>query len=131
MKIAKAIFLALLLAVGLACGYSSHATTPAAAGTMPNIAELSPDDATAGGPAFQLTVTGTNFATDAQINWNGAAQPTTVMSGSTLTTMVPATAIATAETVQVTVTNPATPGGIYGGGTMAATSNMMTFVINQ
>jgi hypothetical protein len=37
--------------------------------------------------------------------------------------------IATAGTVSVTVTNPGTPGGQYGGGTMAETSNIMTFTI--
>jgi hypothetical protein len=30
----------------------------------------------------------------------------------------------------VTVTNPGTAGGIYGGGTSAATSNSMAFTIN-
>jgi hypothetical protein len=30
----------------------------------------------------------------------------------------------------VTVTNPGTPGGQYGGGTAAETSNMMTFTVN-
>jgi len=30
----------------------------------------------------------------------------------------------------VTVTNPGTPGGIYGGGTAAETSNSVTFTIN-
>jgi hypothetical protein len=32
--------------------------------------------------------------------------------------------------VPVTVTNPGTPGGIYGGGTSPATSMPMTFMIN-
>jgi hypothetical protein len=32
--------------------------------------------------------------------------------------------------VPVTVTNPGTPGGIYGGGTSSATSMPMTFMVN-
>ena len=50
-----------LLALTLACGYSSKATTPPVAGTTPTIAELAPTSATAGGAAFTLTVNGTNF----------------------------------------------------------------------
>jgi hypothetical protein len=47
-----------------------------------------------------------------------------------LTATIPASDVATAGTITVTVTNPGTPGGIYGGGTMAQTSNSMTFTIN-
>ena len=80
--------------------------------------------------AFTLTVNGANFASNAQINWNGAAQTTTPVSAAQLTADIPASAIATAGTVTVTVTNPGTPGGTYGGGTLAETSNSMTFTIN-
>jgi hypothetical protein len=132
MKIAKAVFLAALLAVGLACGgYSSKPTTPPATGTMPDIATLAPDNTNAAGPAFVLTVNGTNFSSTATINWNGTAQATTAVSpGTQLMTTIPASAITTAGTVTVTVTNPGVAGGIYGGGTSAATSNSMTFTIN-
>jgi hypothetical protein len=131
MKIAKTVLLAALLAVGLACGYSSHATTPATAGTMPNITALAPNNTNSGGPAFVLTVNGTNFNSNATINWNGAAQATTHVSGGQMTATIPATDIATAgTTATVTVTNPGTQGGIYGGGTMPETSNSMTFTIN-
>jgi hypothetical protein len=131
MKIAKTAFLAGLLAVGLACGYSAKSTTPPMAGTMPNIAELAPDNTNSSSSAFVLTVNGTNFNSNATINWNGAAQTTTVVSpGTQLMTTIPATAIATPGMAAVTVTNPGTPGGIYGGGTAAAMSNTVTFTIN-
>ena len=130
MKIAKTVFLAGLLAAGLACGYSSKSSTPAIAGTMPNISELAPDKANSGGPAFVLTVNGASFAGNATINWNGTAQTTTAVSGAQLTTNIPASAIATTGTATVTVTNPGTAGGMYGGGTLAETSNSMTFTIN-
>jgi hypothetical protein len=120
MKIAKIAFLAGLLAVGLACGYSAKSTPPMA-GTMPNSSSS----------GFVLTVNGTNFNSNATINWNGAAQTTTVVSpGTQLMTTIPATAIATPGMAAVTVTNPGTPGGIYGGGTAAETSNSVTFTIN-
>jgi hypothetical protein len=42
MNIAKATALAALLALGMACSYSSKSTMPATPGTMPNIAALVP-----------------------------------------------------------------------------------------
>lgn len=127
----KLTLLAALAALTLACGYSAKAT-PAVAGTMPTIAALSPSSATAGGPAFTLTVNGTNFASQAVINWNGTAQTTTIVSANQLTMPVPAAAISTSGTVTVTVTNPAVAGtGLYGGGgTLAETSGPMNFTVN-
>jgi len=127
----KPILLLTLTALTLACGYSAK-TTPPVAGTMPTIAALSPSSATAGGPAFTLTVNGTNFGGKAVVNWNGAPQNTTIVSANQLTVAVPAAAIATSGAVSVTVTNPGTPGtGLYGsGGTLAETSNPMTFTVN-
>ncbi len=134
MKTLKTISLLTLIALTMACGYSSKATTPSVAGTAPAIGQLNPNAATAGGDAFILTVNGTNFGTKAVVNWNGVAQTsnTTFMSGTELTVAVPASAIAAAGTVQITVTNPATTGtGAYGsGGTLAATSTAMNFMIN-
>jgi hypothetical protein len=135
MKISKAkiktTFLAALLAAGLACGYSSKKTMPAVAGTTPNISELAPNSANVGSPAFVLTVNGANFNSNAVINWNGTAQATTIVSpGTQLMTTIPSANIATAGMASVTVINPGTAGGQYGGGTMAETSNSMTFTIN-
>jgi hypothetical protein len=132
MKITKTIILATLLAAGMACGYSKKATTPPAAGTMPNIAALVPNATTTGNTlgANGLMVTGTNFNGNAAINWNGTALTTTFVSGTQLTATIPAADVASAGTAAVTVTNPGTPGGVYGGGTAAETSNSMTFTIN-
>jgi hypothetical protein len=127
----KITLLAALMALALACGYSAK-TTPPVAGTVPTITALSPSSATAGSPAFTLTVNGTNFGGKAVVNLNGAAQTTTMVSGSQLAVAVPAAGIATSGTVKVTVTNPGTPGtGMYGsGGTMAETSSPMDFMVN-
>jgi hypothetical protein len=115
----KTIALLTVIALTMACGYSSKASMPATAGSMPTIAQLNPNAATAGGDAF---------------NWNGMAQTsnTTFMSGTELTVSLPASAIAAAGTVQVTVTNPAVAGGgpYGGGGTLAETSSAMSFTIN-
>jgi hypothetical protein len=127
----KITVLAVLLSLPLACGYNAK-TTPAMAGSMPTIAALSPSGTAAGSPAFTLTVNGSNFGSKAVVNWNGAAQTTTMVSANQLTIAVPAAAVATSTTVSITVTNPATSGaGMYGsGGTLAETSSPMSFAIN-
>jgi len=132
LNIVKTASVAALIALTIACGYSSKATTPPVAGNTPTITILNPNSATAGDAAFTLTVTGTNFGTKAYVNWNGTAQTanTTYVSATEVTVAVPATAIATSGSVTVTVTNPGTPGGPYGGGTLAETSPPMTFTIN-
>jgi hypothetical protein len=122
-----AVLLLTTLAVG--CGYS-HTTTPIQPGTMPVITGLVPNNANHGGVAFTFAVDGSQFHSAAVINFNGVAQTTTFVSSAKLTTMISSTAIANAGTVPVTVTNPGTPGGIYGGGTQAATSTAMNFTIN-
>src|SRR5439155_211669 len=54
------------------------------AGQTPTLGSLSPSSAAAGGPAFTLTATGTNFVTGSTLLWNGAAQPTTFVSATQL-----------------------------------------------
>lgn len=132
MKITKTIILATLLAAGLGCGYSSKATTPPAAGTMPNIGALVPNSTATGNTLGTngLMVTGTNFNANATVNWNGTALATTFVSGTQVTATIPSTDVASAGTAAVTVTNPGTPGGQYGGGTAPETSNSMMFTIN-
>jgi len=130
-KAGKTTLLASLIALTLACGYSSK-TTPPTAGNIPAIAQLAPASTTAGAAGFTLTVNGSKFNTNAVVNWNNASQTTSYVGSGQLTVAIPASAIATSGTVHVTVTNPGTPGtGMYGsGGTMSETSNGMIFTIN-
>jgi hypothetical protein len=124
--------LTLGITLTLACGYSSK-PAPATAGNLPAISQLSPNSTTAGGTAFALTVNGSNFNSNAVVNWNGTAlSGTAYVSGKQLMVNVPAASIASSGTVQVTVTNPAVVGtGPYGGGgTMAETSTAVSFTIN-
>jgi hypothetical protein len=132
MKTLATVLLTVLSAFTLACGgySSSQATTPPTAGTMPNIAALAPSSANAGSTSVVLTVNGTNFNSNAAINWKGTALTTTYVSGAQLMTTIPDADVAASGTAAVTVTNPGTAGGIYGGGTAAETSNSMTFTIN-
>ena len=95
------------------------------------IAQLNPASMTHGSAAFTLEVDGTNFNANAVVNFNNAAQTgTTWVNSAKLTVMIPASAITTAGTVPVTVTNPGTPGGPYGGGTQSETSAVVNFTIN-
>ena len=86
------------------------------------VSSISPSTATSGGPAFTLTVDGTGFISGATVNFgsNPTITPSSVTSTQIVAT-IPATDVATAGTVNVTVTNPA------GGGT----SNTQTFIINN
>jgi hypothetical protein len=131
MKTASMALLLTMFAMTLGCGYSKK-TTPPVAGTMPAIAQLSPDNTNHGGTGFNMIVNGSNFASKATVNWNGTAQATTFVTANQLTIAVSSTMIANAGTVQITVTNPATAGtGLYGsGGTLAETSSPATFTIN-
>jgi hypothetical protein len=79
--------------------------------------------------SFSLEVDGTAFASNAVVNFNGAKMTTTFVSGSKLMAAIPSSAITTKSTVPVTVTNQATQGGLYGGGTTAVTSQPMNFDI--
>lgn len=130
MKLLMVVLLTAAAATGVGCGYSSHATTPPQPGTTPTIAQLTPPSTAAGSSAFTLTVQGTNFGSKAVVNFNGAAMATTFDSAVQVKAAIPASAVATAGTAKVTVTNPGTPGGLYGGGTAAATSAPMSFQIN-
>jgi uncharacterized protein (TIGR03437 family) len=129
MKTLQIVFLAGLAAFALACGYGSHSYMNPAPGMMPAITQLSPNARTAGSAAFALTVNGSSFSGTAQVNFGGSAMTTTYISGNQLMAMIPASAIATANTVQVTVTNPGTRGGQYGGGTQSETSAAMDFAV--
>jgi hypothetical protein len=64
---------------------------------------INPASAIAGSAGFTLTVTGTNFASDSVVRWNGANRTTTFSSTSQLTATIPATDVTTAGSAQVTV----------------------------
>lgn len=73
----------------------------------PSTTSLSPRGVLAGGAAFTLTVTGTNFVDGALVRWNGGPRPTVVDTRlGTATTTITATDIATVGTAGVSVSNP-------------------------
>ncbi len=93
--------------------------------TVNNVAatasSLSPSSVTAGGAAFTITVTGTNFVSGAEVRWNGVARTTTFVSSTQMTASIASADVAVAGTSMVTVVNP-TPGG--------GASSALTFTIN-
>src|SRR5207247_3776390 len=74
---------------------------------VPTLSSLSPSSATAGGAAFTLTVTGTNFVSSSVVQWNGAPRTTTFVSSTQLTAAIGSSHISVAGSAQVTVDNPA------------------------
>lgn len=107
MRFMKTVSLLLLIAASLACGYRSSNTSMV---PMPAIAQLNPTSATAGSSAFTLTVNGSNFASNAVVNWNNSAQATTVVNSNQLLVAIAPAMISTSGTVQITVTNPGMTG---------------------
>jgi hypothetical protein len=109
MKTTCLLFLA-MFAVGCG-GYSSNGSGTMAAGA-PAISELTPNSTAVGGPAFTLTVNGSNFVSGSSVYWAGATRTTTFVSSSKVTADIAAADIATAQTVLVYVRNPGGT-GIY------------------
>ncbi|MGE0882993.1 MAG: pre-peptidase C-terminal domain-containing protein [Blastocatellales bacterium] len=102
-------------------GGTSNASTLTINFTPPVINLLSPSSAVAGGQAFQLNVTGTNFAPGSVVRWNGEDRTTAFVSVTELAAQITAADIANVGTATVTVFSPPPGGG---------TSNAVNFQIN-
>ncbi|NML22610.1 T9SS type A sorting domain-containing protein [Pseudoflavitalea sp. G-6-1-2] len=101
---------------GLSIGGSLTASVPS-----PVTSSISPSSATAGAPAFPLTVIGSNFVNGAStVTWNGASRPTVFVSATELTATIAAADIAATGSflVGVTTTGASSP------------SNTQTFTVN-
>ena len=101
-------------------GGTSTALTFTINNPVPTLRSLTPSSALAGGTAFTLSVTGTNFVSASVVEWNGSSRTTTFASATKLTVSIPATDIAAAGTAQVAVFN-LLPGG--------GTSNSVVFTV--
>jgi WD40-like Beta Propeller Repeat len=92
---------------------------------VPTITQLSPASSAAGHPGFTLAVSGTNFMSSSQVNWNSAARTTTFVSATQLTAQIAPADIAFAGTAKVTVFNPAPGGGVSNSQLFTITSSGM------
>jgi 6-phosphogluconolactonase (cycloisomerase 2 family) len=93
---------------GLPGGGTSNAFQLAVVAPVAPLAatSISPTSATAGSPAFTLTVNGSGFVTASQVSFNLNSVSTTFVSSSQLTATIPASAITTPGSAYVIVTNP-------------------------
>ena len=91
---------------------------------VPAVAALSPNSSQQGGPAFTLSVVGSNFVPGSRVQWNGSTVPTTFAGTTLLTANVPASDVVATGRDTVTVVNPGP-----GGGTSNATSLAVPCVI--
>lgn len=105
-------------------GTSSPALVFTINSPQPVITGLNPPSAIQGGGNFTLMVTGTGFTANSVVNWNGTALTTVYISGTTLSSQVPASDIASGTSANVTVFNPAPPTG-------GVTSAAAMFMINS
>jgi hypothetical protein len=85
---------------------AASATSPPPPAPAPAVSSISPSNATAGGPAFTLTVNGSNFVSGAVVRWNGVPRTTTFGTTTRVTAAIAAADIAAAGTANVTVANP-------------------------
>jgi hypothetical protein len=76
----------------------------------PSLSSISPTTATAGSPGFTMTLTGSSFVPNSVVRVNGVNRTTSFVSATQLTAAIPASDIASAGTLSITVFNP-TPGG--------------------
>jgi hypothetical protein len=77
----------------------------------PTITSFNPVNPVALGPAFTLTVNGTNFYSTSTVSWVGSPRTTTFISATQLGAALTAADIAAAGNFNVTVNNPAPGGG--------------------
>ncbi len=111
-KLAGAGIVSLLLLAGCGGGNSPSSNNQTSGGSnpAPTITAISPNSTVAGGAAFTLTVTGTNFVAASVVNFGGWPVATTFVSSTQLTAAIPAADIAATGTPAVTVINPAPSG---------------------
>jgi hypothetical protein len=87
----------------------------------PFITSINPTGTTAGGADFPLFLTGQNFTSQSEVQWNGAKRTTTYISTTNISAAILATDIASSGAALVAIFNP-------GGGGL---SNIVGFTINS
>ena len=98
------------------------ASSTGSSNPTPEIGSLTPSSTSAGAAAFTLTVEGSGFVSSSVVKWNGTALPTTHVSATELTAVVPASSVASAGSASISVSTPSPGGGV---------SNSTTFTTNS
>src|SRR5262249_3921422 len=97
--------------VGGACSSNTLALAVTAPPPAPTLSSINPATVAGGGAAFTLTAVGTTFAGNSVVQVNGASRPTTFGDSTQLTASIPASDIASAGALSITVFTPAPGGG--------------------
>lgn len=84
----------------------------AAKSLQPTISSVAPSTANAGGGAFSLSLTGSNFVAGTKLRWNGLTRTTNVVDSTHLVGQIPAADIANVGRVAVDVFNPTFGAGV-------------------
>jgi len=91
---------------------------PAACPGTPVVTSLTPNSALVGASDITITISGSNFATNATVNWNaanGTALASTWVSSTQMTATIPASLLTAAGAQTIYVTNPGAGGGSTSG----------------
>src|SRR5438552_4132365 len=99
------------------------AAASSAVGAAPTISSISPTSTTTCTSDFSLTVVGTLFTNKSEVHFGATLLAITSQTTTQLVATVPATSVATAGSVSVTVVNPS--------GSNVGTSNVKTFTISN
>ena len=101
-------------------GASNSVSVAVVSPAVPTISSLSPSQVVLGGPAFTLTVNGTNFVGGATVYWNSIARVTQFVSTNQLSVaiLVSDIALPSQNSASVTVENPTPNAGISAAATM-------------
>ncbi len=91
--------------------------------TLAAVSPVSPTSANAGGPAFELTINGSDFVPTSSVMWNATSLAVSFINSGQLVAWVPASLIAASGNVNVTVVNPPPPPG-------GSTSQIFVFTIH-
>lgn len=96
-----------------ACGANHNTPTgpPPIQNPVPSIVTLSPNNYNQNGPAFTLSVIGSNFVSDSIIQWGGSPRQTSFVNSNLVTAQILPSDVSSGAAA-VTVTNPAPGGGV-------------------
>lgn len=83
----------------------------AAPNPVPTLTNVSPNSATAGAAATNITVTGSNFVANSVVRWGSTDLATSLTDATHLSATIPANLLASVGTTQITVVNPGPGGG--------------------
>ncbi|PYN77918.1 MAG: hypothetical protein DMD97_07020 [Candidatus Rokuibacteriota bacterium] len=90
----------------------------------PTLTAISPSQVPAGGPGFELTLTGASFVARSLMQVNGSARVTSFKSPTALAAIITAADVASAGTLAITVFTPAPGGGTSSARTLSVANPM-------